>query len=327
MKSNKSILLVLFLFINLFVHSQNDINQNGLKTTVITNLYTNDSQAKRYEIASIGFNSFHWQAGGLVIVELFQTSYGTGYEKYVIENGYSQGVNYGSPALKLVESHGTYHSGKIILGQAIDLTTSLGDKINRKLPVYFDVRDYATYRIRLTYLQEKVDTVTNINQIYINQSPVAINIPDFSVSDALNTNLRLIGNGNHYIQNGSLGIGTTATGSHKLAVEGSIGAREIKVMASGWSDFVFKKDYALPTLEEVEKHIAAKGHLENIPSEEEVLKNGINLGEMNAKLLQKIEELTLYIIEQNKEIEDLKCQNQNFKVVFDRLSKIEEKLN
>lgn len=115
--------------------------------------------------------------------------------------------------------------------------------------------------------------------------------------------------------NGSLGIGTTTTGSHKLAVEGSIGAREIKVQATGWSDFVFKKDYKLTTLEEVENHIKEKGHLENIPSEEEVLKNGINLGEMNSKLLQKIEELTLYLIEmkkeniiQNQEIDNLKKQ-------------------
>jgi hypothetical protein len=108
--------------------------------------------------------------------------------------------------------------------------------------------------------------------------------------------------------NGNVGIGTIITGTHKLAVEGSIGAREIKVQTTGWSDFVFKKEYNLPTLEEVEKHIAEKGHLENIPSEEEVLKNGINLGEMNAKLLQKIEELTLYMIEMKKDIIILKTK-------------------
>jgi len=90
---------------------------------------------------------------------------------------------------------------------------------------------------------------------------------------------------------------------------------------SGWSDFVFKKEYDLPTLAEVEKYIAQEGHLENIPNEEEVLKNGINLGEMNAKLLQKIEELTLYIIEQNKKTEELKTivSNQN-----KRLEKLEK---
>lgn len=135
-------------------------------------------------------------------------------------------------------------------------------------------------------------------------------------------NLRITGTGSSYISNGSFGIGTTSTGIHKLAVEGSIGAREVKVQATGWSDFVFKGDYRLPTLVEVEKHINEKGHLENIPSEEEVLKNGINLGEMNAKLLQKIEELTLYIIEQEKKMKkmDLYILEQN-----KRLEKLETK--
>ena len=109
--------------------------------------------------------------------------------------------------------------------------------------------------------------------------------------------------------NNSLAIGTTTSGSHKLAVEGSIGAREVKVEASGWSDFVFEPGYSLPTLEEVEQHIAEKGHLPEIPSEAEVTENGINLGEMNAKLLQKIEELTLYLIEQNKRMSNLEARN------------------
>ncbi|MEM9338427.1 MAG: hypothetical protein AAGA66_06835 [Bacteroidota bacterium] len=111
--------------------------------------------------------------------------------------------------------------------------------------------------------------------------------------------------------NKSLGINTTSTGSHKLAVEGSIGAREIKVQATGWSDFVFENDYDLRTLEEVEEHITENGHLPEIPSETEVTENGINLGEMNAKLLQKIEELTLYLIEQNKELKELKEKVEN----------------
>ena len=101
---------------------------------------------------------------------------------------------------------------------------------------------------------------------------------------------------------GNLGIGTSSTGSHKLAVEGSIGAREIKVEANGWSDFVFEKEYDLPPLEEVEKHINEKGHLKDIPSAKEVAENGIFLGEMDSKLLQKIEELILYTIQQEKKI-------------------------
>jgi hypothetical protein len=109
--------------------------------------------------------------------------------------------------------------------------------------------------------------------------------------------------GNQII-NGNVGIGTTNPDA-KLAVKGTIHSQEVKVDMLGWSDFVFKKEYNLPTLAEVEKHINEKGHLENIPNEEEVLKNGINLGEMNAKLLQKIEELTLYMIEMKKKQSEL----------------------
>ncbi|MEQ6118235.1 hypothetical protein [Reichenbachiella sp. MALMAid0571] len=121
--------------------------------------------------------------------------------------------------------------------------------------------------------------------------------------------------------NGEIGIGTALTGPHKLAVEGSIGAREIKVETTTWSDFVFENDYELRTLEEVEQHITEKGHLPEIPSEEEVTENGINLGEMDAKLLQKIEELTLYMIEMNKRLGQLEEENGELKKEISTLKK------
>jgi hypothetical protein len=124
---------------------------------------------------------------------------------------------------------------------------------------------------------------------------------------------------------GNIGIGTSNP-KNKLDVNGTIHSKEVKVDMEGWSDFVFKKEYNLPTLAEVENHIKEKGHLENIPSEEEVLKNGINLGEMNAKLLQKIEELTLYSIQQSKEIEALREESKSFKALSERLSRIEQKM-
>ncbi|MGS2764556.1 hypothetical protein [Sinomicrobium sp. M5D2P9] len=103
-----------------------------------------------------------------------------------------------------------------------------------------------------------------------------------------------------YYEQGNVGIGTDNPDT-KLAVNGVVHTKEVKVDLDGWSDFVFAEDYKLPTLEEVELHIKEKGHLKNIPSAQEVEKNGILLGEMDSKLLQKIEELTLYILELNKE--------------------------
>ncbi len=104
-------------------------------------------------------------------------------------------------------------------------------------------------------------------------------------------------------RNGQVGIGTETMSTHKLAVNGTIGSREIKVEMDNWEDRVFRKDYNLNTLEEVESFISENQHLPNIPSEEEVLENGIYLGDMNAKLLRKIEELTLYMIDLNKQVQ------------------------
>ena len=135
------------------------------------------------------------------------------------------------------------------------------------------------------------------------------------------------------LNDGKVGIGTIDTGSHRLAVEGSIGAREIKVEATGWSDFVFEKEYKLPTLTQVENHIKEKGHLKDIPSAAEVKKDGFFLGEMDAKLLQKIEELTLYTIEQEKElkkqkeeIDQLKNQNKELLKLAKEIELIKQKL-
>lgn len=103
---------------------------------------------------------------------------------------------------------------------------------------------------------------------------------------------------------GRVGIGGVSYPQNALEVNGTIRAKEVKV-ETGWADFVFAPDYALPSLKEVESHIKEHKHLPGIPTEAEVLENGVSLGEMNVKLLQKVEELTLYIIQQNKKIDSL----------------------
>lgn len=109
----------------------------------------------------------------------------------------------------------------------------------------------------------------------------------------------------------NIGIGTNlftdGSDNYRLSVNGAVRAHRVKVYTS-WADFVFEDGYQLPTLEEVEKHINEKGHLKDIPTAEEVEKSGIELGEMNKLLLQKVEELTLYLIEVNKELEKVKSE-------------------
>jgi len=86
---------------------------------------------------------------------------------------------------------------------------------------------------------------------------------------------------------------------------GTLRATKMNVDAKWWADFVFDADYELKSLAEVEAYIVANKHLPNVPSEEEVLANGLDLGEMQAIQQQKIEELTLYIIQQQKQMDAL----------------------
>jgi hypothetical protein len=113
---------------------------------------------------------------------------------------------------------------------------------------------------------------------------------------------------NGLLVNGAVGIGTTTVGSYKLAVEGKVGAREVVVTLNTWSDFVFKDGYKLKSLDQVADYVKKNKHLEGIPTETEVKMNGVPIGDMQAKLLQKLEETTLYLIQMKKENDELKAK-------------------
>ncbi|UZJ64224.1 tail fiber protein [Sphingobacterium sp. KU25419] len=101
---------------------------------------------------------------------------------------------------------------------------------------------------------------------------------------------------------GKVGIKTKIPGEYDLAVNGKIRSHEIKVESSAatWPDYVFKKEYDLKKLETIEAFIAENGHLPDVPKALDIESNGVELGEMNKVLLKKIEELTLYIIQEKK---------------------------
>ncbi|WEK36874.1 MAG: hypothetical protein P0Y53_05105 [Candidatus Pseudobacter hemicellulosilyticus] len=101
---------------------------------------------------------------------------------------------------------------------------------------------------------------------------------------------------------GNVGIGTGTTGSYRLAVEGKIAARGVKVtLTTPWPDYVFDSTYAIMPLRDLDSFVTANRHLPGMPTAAEVKEKGIELGEMNAKLLEKIEELTIYVLELKKE--------------------------
>lgn len=150
-------------------------------------------------------------------------------------------------------------------------------------------------------------------------TPNSSGISRVRFSDAVHKNLLVLFN------TGKVTMGTELYDNDPnfiFYVSKGIKAEQVKVenpAKNGWADYVFKKGYKLRSLDEVEKHITEKGHLPNIPSALEVEKDGINLGEMDAKLLEKIEELTLYSIEQNKQ---LKVQSEEIKKLKEQMQKI-----
>jgi hypothetical protein len=115
---------------------------------------------------------------------------------------------------------------------------------------------------------------------------------------------------------GNVGIGTTAPDT-KFTVNGTIHAKEVKVDMNILPDYVFKPGYDLLTLDEVKRYIDKNQHLPGVPSAEQTEKEGLKLGEMNAVLLKKVEELTLYLIEENK-------QN---KLQQEQINKLRQQLN
>ncbi|HUM48422.1 MAG TPA: hypothetical protein PLD84_15930, partial [Chitinophagales bacterium] len=114
--------------------------------------------------------------------------------------------------------------------------------------------------------------------------------------------------------NGTVGIGTSDTKGYKLGVDGSIVCEEVKVkLSQNWPDYVFADEYKLLSLAEVENAIQLNKHLPGIPSAKEIHEDGLNVGEMQKLMMQKIEELTLYVIDLQKQNNDLRSEMTSLK--------------
>jgi hypothetical protein len=162
--------------------------------------------------------------------------------------------------------------------------------------------------------QEKMDLSGNLKvrgitkTDFLEVAGVALNPQNLSLFSLVNGNIQT--NKNMNMTSGKLGIGITeaqmSSANYRLFVKDGIRTEAIRVdLVSSWADYVFEKNYQLRKLSEVERYIVKNKHLPDVPSEAELKKEGIDLAEMDAILLRKIEELTLYIIEQDKKIAEL----------------------
>ncbi len=126
-----------------------------------------------------------------------------------------------------------------------------------------------------------------------------------------------------FINGGNIGIGTTSPDT-KLTVNGTVHAKEVKVDVNIAPDYVFEKNYKIKPLAEVKNYIAANKHLPEIPSAKNMEKDGVNLSEIDMKLLQKVEELTLYLIDKDSQILNQQKQIDNQQK---RLTKLERQIH
>ncbi|MEQ1813230.1 MAG: hypothetical protein ABL860_02095, partial [Candidatus Nitrotoga sp.] len=112
----------------------------------------------------------------------------------------------------------------------------------------------------------------------------------------------------------------TGASSYELSVGGGVLAEEVLVqLQSAWADYVFEKEYKLPSLTEVERFIAAEKHLPGVASAKEIAENGLNLGDMQKTQMEKIEELYLHMIALEKEVRGLQAENATLNATIEQL--------
>jgi len=184
-------------------------------------------------------------------------------------------------------------SGNIIVGRGNN-PTDQGYK--------FDVGGTGRFAGVLTLAAEPATSTGVYNVLTRNSTTGAIEKINVSFANVVNTTDNQDISGNKFFM-GSISIGTS-NATEKLSVNGNIKAKGVKVMPdpNAWPDYVFESQYQLPTLQSIEHFIKEKGHLPDIPSAAQVAREGVELGELGASLLKKIEELTLHLIQKDKEL-------------------------
>lgn len=123
----------------------------------------------------------------------------------------------------------------------------------------------------------------------------------------------------HLGTNGMLSLHNNSMETFRVEANGMVRARKIKVDSETWADYVFDENYKLLPLNELEVFLKKNKHLPSIPSEKQIIEEGIDVTEMNVKMMEKIEELTLYLIQQNKKLEKQSKELEELKAEVARL--------
>jgi hypothetical protein len=250
-----------------------NVNSNSTK------LFINNLLAKSWAISS-GANGITEQ--GLYI---YSWTDNPTTPLFTITNSGNVGIGNTTPAASLHVGGGSafsipYSTGSSIIPQIINTQTT-GTAI-----IGASVID-GTNNYRIGMFTDNTNLLTGISVTG------SIGNPSFVVRNATNEYLRILANGN-------IGLGTTIP-DQKLTVNGTIHSTKVLVdLNVPGADYVFKKDYQLPTLADIQAYTDKNHHLPGIPAAAELEKNGINVGEMNMALLKKVEELTLYLIQQKE---------------------------
>lgn len=263
----------------------------------------NGEPSERYIIGRIYYNASHWGYYSAIKLKLKSKWYNAGYAEYLIMNGPNFANSY------CVTAHGPgVTQVRIVLGPQTSAGSTYSGSENYYKDIYLDAGYYTLWYVEAEATGQlfSINKHTIVSGEYyaatLFSSPTAQTIPAFS--DAKRVMFTSAFTTAYF--NDKVGIGTQNPQA-TLAVNGEILAKKVKVSVApaSWPDYVFNKEYQLPSLPDVEAFIATNHHLPGVPSAEQIETQGQDLGEMNKILLQKMEEMTLYMISQNKKINAL----------------------
>ncbi len=242
-------------------------------------------------------------------------------EKWYLMVGYLYETGYNGPVINKSGLFDPETGDRILTGEEKDFIQVSGENSSRLRTYFIQCNDKPNAKVQ--FWNPRVEVIDG------NELPLCELMQLSCSGESLWTQT---GN-NIYYDQGVVGINMDDTEfdgfdtDFKLLVNGDVQAKRVKVSPTGWADFVFADDYELPTLKSVEAFISKNKHLPDMPSEREVLEQGVYLDNIDTKLLQKVEELTLYLIAQEKRIDQLEVTNQALnealKILIARLSKEE----